>query len=265
MILYLDVFVLQNFIVDVFLIYVTSQTLRVNFKMHQIWFGGILGVIYALLSVFMNETYLVSLPFKIFFSIAIIWISFYNIKNFFFILKATIVFILYAMLLAGFCLFIEVNGNNYVELIISSVSYKNILAALMLVYIILHRTIIYLRDRNQVCNLIYDVDIITHKNSTRVKAFLDTGNELREPGTNLPVMILEKGIFENMPVKIYNKYIIPYRVVNGTNNNMEGFKPEYIKIHDKNESFERQVIIGFCESKLSSINEYNALLSRGIL
>lgn len=162
-------------------------------------------------------------------------------------------------------MFIEVNGSDTVELIINGFSYKNMLAALMLLYIILHRTIIYIRDRNQLSNLIYDVDIITNENSTRVKAFLDTGNELREPATNLPVMILERDIFENIPVKIYKKYIIPYRVVNGKNNNMEGFKPEYIKIHNKKESFERQVIIGFCESKLSSINEYNALLSRGIL
>ncbi|KOA20497.1 sporulation sigma-E factor-processing peptidase [Clostridium homopropionicum DSM 5847] len=265
MILYLDVFVLQNFIVNVFLIYITSQTLRVNLKIHLICFGGILGVIYALLSLFMSGTFLVSLPFKIIFAIAIIWISFYNFKKLFFILKATIIFILYAMLLAGFCLFIEVSNSSTVELIINRVSYKNILAALMIVYIILHRTIVYIRDRNQLSNLIYDVDIITDKNSTRVKAFLDTGNELREPATNLPVMILEKGIFENMPVKIYSKYIIPYKVVNGKNDNMEGFKPEYIKIHNKKESFERQVIIGFCENKLSSINEYNALLSRGIL
>lgn len=265
MILYLDVFILQNFIVNVFLIYLTSQTLRVKLKIHLICFGGGLGVIYALLSLFMSGTYLVSLPFKILFAIAIIWISFYKFRKIFFILKATIIFILYAILLAGFCLFIEVNGSNTVELTINGFSYKNILAALMLLYIILHRTIIYIRDRNQLSNLIYDVDIITNKNSTRVKAFLDTGNELREPATNLPVMILERDIFENLPVKIYKKYIIPYRVVNGKNNNMEGFKPEYIKIHNKKEIFERQVIIGFCENKLSNINEYNALLSRGIL
>ena len=48
--------------------------------------------------------------------------------------------------------------------------------------------------------------------------------------------------------------------------NLIGFKPEYINIHIDNEKIEtRDVIIAFCEYKLSKDNDYNGLMSRGIL
>ena len=49
-----------------------------------------------------------------------------------------------------------------------------------------------------------------------MRAFLDTGNELREPATNLPVLIVERDIFYDINLSKYDKFYIPYKVINGT-------------------------------------------------
>lgn len=264
MVIYLDIFVLENLIVNFFLLYITAQTLRKNYKIHYILLGAVMGVIYGLIAVYMDVRYLFNIPLKLAFSAIIILVSFKEL-NLIFILKATIVFVLYSILLAGFCIFIEINSSFNLELVFKTVSYKVMLSSMMILYVVLHRTITYLRDRSELANLIYDVEIILDDKSAKIKAFLDTGNELREPATNLPVMIIEKDAIPLEYLKCNYKYIIPFKVINGINSTMEGFKPKCIKIYKENKSFERQVIIAFCEKSLSGLNDYNALLSRGIL
>jgi stage II sporulation protein GA (sporulation sigma-E factor processing peptidase) len=125
--------------------------------------------------------------------------------------------------------------------------------------------VIYIKDRKELSSLIFTVDIVNNHLEKKVLAFLDTGNELREPVTNLPVMIIEKKHFNDFYINKEDAFHIPYQVVNGSVGKMLGFKPEYIKIHYGKEIRQREVIIALCENKLSNLNDYNALLSRGII
>ncbi len=135
----------------------------------------------------------------------------------------------------------------------------------MIIYMILDRLVMYVRDRKDINSLTYTVDIVLGDSEKQVTAFLDTGNELREPATNLPVMIIEKDYLEDFNLSKVDKLFIPYQVVNGQIGNLVGFKPKCIKIHNGQEITMREVVIAFCENKLSKLSDYHALLSRGII
>lgn len=264
MIIYLDIFFLENFIINLFLLYTTVQTLKIKINMLNAVLASVFGSIYSILAMYDKFSFIAYIPFKLTAALIMIIILIRK-KNVLFNLKAMIIFILYSMVLAGMCMFIELNKGTKIVINFKGVSYKILFCALMLMYIVIHRIVVCVKDRKNTIELIYDVEIVTDKSSKKVRAFLDTGNELREPATNLPVMIVEKSLFKNINIAEKEKFIIPYRVVNGVCGKMEGFKPKSVKIYINNEIEDCEVIVAFCEDKLSKINDYNALLSRGIL
>lgn len=267
MIVYIDVLILVNFIVNLFILHVTVQTLRKRVNLMWMCVSSFVGSLYVLTVVYPKIKYLTYLPFKILVPVAMILIVFRE-KNILFNIKASLIFILYSILLAGMCLFIQMNNSKDMsfDIIIINFPYEKLMLSVMIIYILIYRIMIFIGDRKKISTLIYTVDIINKSYKKTIKAFLDTGNELREPATNLPVLIVERRILSEILLEKNNTYFIPYNVVNGTNGRLIGFKPQYINIHiDKKNIETRDVIIAFCEYKLSKDNDYNALMSRGIL
>jgi len=266
-IVYVDVLILVNFIVNLFIMHVTVQTLRKRVKFMWICLSSFVGSLYVLTVVYPQLKYLSYTPFKILIVIVMMLIVFRE-KNILIIIKASLIFILYSVLLAGMCLFIQISNNKNMsfDVIIINFPYEKLLLSVMIIYILLYRIIIFIQDRKKILTLIYNIDIINKGYKKTVRAFLDTGNELREPATNLPVLIVERNILSEVILEKDNMYYIPYTVLNGTKGRLVGYKPEYINIHiDKKNIETRDVIIAFCDYKLSKDNDYNGLMSRGIL
>ncbi|MFU0823963.1 sigma-E processing peptidase SpoIIGA [Clostridium sp.] len=264
MVIYLDVFIIENFIVNFFLLYITSQTIKIKTEMRYLVISSVLGTLYAVVALYTKCKYLFYIPLKCITAIAMILILFRK-KKVLVLFKAVLIFLLYSMLLAGLCIFIEINNSMNINIIINKVSYKILLSSIMLIYIFIHRIVVYVQDRREMTSLIYDVDIVTNSEVRKVKAFLDTGNELREPATNLPVMIVEKEALNNLEIKSKDKFYIPYKVINGFSGKLEGFKPKYINIYGDNGVEQKEVIVALCNNMISEVSDYNALLSRGIL
>jgi len=266
-IVYVDVLILVNFIVNLFILHVTVQTLRKRVKLMWMCISSFIGSLYVLTVVYPKLKYLTYLPFKILIVIVMVFIVFRE-KNILFNIKASLIFILYSILLAGMCLFIQMNNSKDMsfDIVIINFPYEKLMLSLMIIYVLIYRIMIFIGDRKTISTLIYTVDIVNESYKKTIKAFLDTGNELREPATNLPVLIVERNILSEILLEKNNTYFIPYTVVNGTEGRLIGFKPEYINIHiDKKNIETRDVIIAFCDYKLSKVNDYNGLMSRGIL
>jgi stage II sporulation protein GA (sporulation sigma-E factor processing peptidase) len=265
-IVYIDVLISVNFIVNLFILHITVQTLRKRVKLMWMCLSSFLGSLYVLTVVYPKFKYLSYIPFKILIVIIMILIVFRE-KDVLFNIKASLIFLLYSFLLAGMCLYIGMTNSNDMSfnVIIINFPYEKLLLSLMIIYIVIYRLVIFIGDRKKISALIYTIDIINKSYKKTVKAFLDTGNELREPVTNLPVLIVEREILREITLEKNNTYYIPYTVVNGTTGRLIGFKPEYINIHVNKSVETRDVIIAFCEYKLSKDNDYNGLMSRGIL
>lgn len=266
MIVYIDVLIVVNFIVNLFILHITVQTLRKRVSIIWMCLSSFLGSLYVLTVVYPKFKYLSYIPFKILIVIVMILIVFRQ-KNIWFNIKASLIFILYSILLAGMCLYIAMSNSSNMSfsVIVINFPYEKLMLSVMIIYILIYRMVVFIGDRKKISTLIYTIDIVNRSYKKTIKAFLDTGNELREPATNLPVLIVERDILSEVMLEKNNTYYIPYTVVNGTTGKLIGFKPQYINIHINKNIETRDVIIAFCEYKLSKDNDYNGLMSRGIL
>lgn len=266
MVIYLDVLLFQNFLVNTFLLTITLQTLKKRIRLLRLCFSGFIGSLYVIPMLFPKYKYLSTTPFQILMAFLMIFIAI-NEKNIKFLIKGTIIFIFYSMLLAGMAIYSALRSNPNLDLSNPVINFtsKNTYLAIMVIYIVINRIVVYVRDRKKLSNFIYSVEIYTKDVKTTVNAFLDTGNELREPVTNLPVIILEKDIFNKINLEGYSIYHIPYSVVSGYNGKLIGIKPDSIKITMNDVTKVENAIVAFCDKKLSKNNDYNGLLPRGIL
>lgn len=264
MVVFLDVLIIEQVIVNTFLLYITSQTMHVHIKFKRLLLTGFFSSFYSLTLIYPDIVFLSAIGFKLLFAAAMTLLAF-GIKNIIFNIKACCIFIMYAMMLAGICIFIEfyVSGNIVIEGFMLPFSYKYIFLSLMVIYISLQRLVVYIKDRKKIQTLIYDVEIVNDNKKLMVKAFLDTGNELREPATNLPVIIIEKNIASS--IQYGEKLYIPFKLVDGTNGYLEGFKPSYAKIYINKNIKIVDLVVAVSDTKFSELNDYSALLSRGII
>ncbi|MBK5239912.1 sigma-E processing peptidase SpoIIGA [Clostridium sp.] len=266
MIIYIDVLILVNFIVNLFILHITVQTLRKRVNIMWMCLSSFLGSLYVLTVVYPKLKYLSYIPFKILIVIVMILVVFRE-KNVLFNIKASLIFIFYSILLAGMCFYIAMSNssNTSFNVIVINFPYEKLMLSVMIIYIFIYRMVIFIGDRKKISTLIYTIDIVNKSYKKTIKAFLDTGNELREPATNLPVLIVEREMLSEIILEKNNTYHIPYNVVNGMSGKLIGFKPQYINIHIDKNIETRDVIIAFCEYKLSKDNDYNGLMSIGIL
>ncbi|WP_333859070.1 sigma-E processing peptidase SpoIIGA [Clostridium sp.] len=265
MVVFLDLLILINLIVNFFLLYITGRTLKLRINFKRIFLGAFIGSIYTITLIYPCLSVFSTLYFKLIVAMALVYISFGN-KGIITDFKILCIFMLYSMLLAGTCMFIQYNRYSYADsAMIINFPYQWLFIALMICYITIDRLVIYIKDRRDLASLVYEIDIIFKDGEKKVKAFLDTGNELREPATNLPVVIVEKAIFDSVDLEQFGKFYIPYRVINGSSGKLLGFKPDIIKINFGKEVKYREVIVALCQDKLSQLDDYHALLSRGVI
>jgi stage II sporulation protein GA (sporulation sigma-E factor processing peptidase) len=266
MVVYLDMLLLQNFFVNIFLLTITLQTIKKKCKILKLVMGAFVGSLYVIAMLYPKYAIFTTTPFKILVAMVMILITTAQ-KNFLLNLKATIIFIFYSMLLAGVAFYSALSDMPTLSpnTVVYNFNNKNTFIGIMVIYVFIHRIVTYIKDRKKLNSFVYSVDIYTKGIKTSLKAFLDTGNELREPATNLPVIIIEKEYFNKIDLEGYSIYHIPYSVVNGYNGKLIGIKPDNIKITFDDITKDENAIIAFCDKKLSKNNDYNGLLPRGIL
>ncbi|MGG7057494.1 sigma-E processing peptidase SpoIIGA [Clostridium nigeriense] len=265
MVIYIDILLIENFIINLFLLLITLKALRYKYY-KTVYIASIVGSLYTLV-LFMDNKILASLPFKIIVVLLMVMISTKNyklLKN----IKSTIAFIIMSFTLCGFSFAFSMIDNYYSifsDFTINDYSIKYLLISIMGLYVVIVRVIDYLRDRALINNFIYDIEISNEKNTLFIKGLLDTGNALREPVTNLPCIIIESTFLENFNIKSNEEFSIPYRTI-GEDGNLKGFKTNTVRIRGEDEEWKVvEVILCKCKNKLSKENEFNALLSRGVI
>lgn len=264
---YLDVLILENLVVNFFLLVLTANTLKIKVYFKSVFFPALAGACYCIVLLFPSLIFFNSIIFKLIVSLLMtFWV--FKKKNFIFLIKSTFIYIMYSMLLAGLCIFLDIskNGVSLNPYTTVKFSYKYLFLAIIIIYLTINRIMIYIDDRKTMNKYIYDIEILDNNWSKTIRVFLDTGNELREPVTNLPVIIVEEKNFSDVNLKEKDFYKIPYKVVNGDTGLLNGFKPLGVKIVlDKNNIQFREAIVCICKDRLSSTGDYDGLLSRGLI
>ncbi|HAK42382.1 MAG TPA: sigma-E processing peptidase SpoIIGA [Clostridium sp.] len=266
MVVYLDMLLLENFLVNLFLLTITMQTIKKKVPTGRLMLSSIIGTSYVLTIVIPKLQLFATTPFKIVVAVIMILIAIKD-KSVIEILKAMGIFVLYSILLAGMAFYLAIKDNPSLlpSAMIYNFSYKNLILSLMITYILVYKLIVYVKERRILTSYVYNTEICIDNVKTIIKAFLDTGNELREPATNLPVIIVEKELFKDLNLKTHDIYNIPYSVVNGYNGKLIGIRPDSVKININGDMREKNLILAFSDKKLSKHSDYNGLLPRGII
>lgn len=264
---FIDVIIVENFLVNFFLLYITSQTLRLRIKVKDLVIPSILAGVYTITILIEQLSFLNNFVVKILVAVIFTVIAFKR-KDIGFIIKSTLVYIGYSMVLAAICFFIDISTkkNDVFSYNVIDFSYKKLLIAIIILYLVCHRLAVFLEDRKSLNKYIFKVEIIDKDWKTEIRAFLDTGNELREPATNLPVIIVEESKITDYKLSEKDIFYVPYQAINGHKGKLRGFKPLGVKIFlEKGNVQFRDAIVCISTDKLSSTGDYEALLSRGII
>ncbi|MGL5084715.1 MAG: sigma-E processing peptidase SpoIIGA [Clostridium sp.] len=265
MVVYIDLVIIENFIINLFLLLLTFKLLKFNYK-KTIYLSAILGAIYTLV-IFLEWPLGNSLIAKVLIAIIMIAIAIEG-KKIISIFKCVGCFFILSFLLCGITFGFVVMQNEYnfsQKFEISNNSIKYTLLAIMILYIVIVRAYEYLRGRLVVKSLIYDIEILVNGNILNLKGFLDTGNELREPATNLPCIIIEESYLDKVIISEKEYFNISYKTI-GESGKLRGFRGEKVRIKSEDTEWRNvDAIICGCKNKLSVENDFNALLSIGII
>ena len=168
---------------------------------------------------------------------------------------------------------------------------KTVLLAAIVAFIIIIAAFAIVKTKFSKKDMFCDVEVELNNKKIKTRAMIDTGNLLKEPITNTPVIVLEhtllyecvpKEILDNLesilggelvkiPEKVRNEYIsklklIPFASLGKQNGMLVGIKADSLKIiQDDQEKENKNVIIGIYNKSLTKRGEYRALIGMDLI
>lgn len=300
MAIYLDIVWLLNFFFDSFLLYVTGWILKRDLVIHKIFLGGLFGsfIIFALL---LQWSFLTTPIMKIIISIMMVVIAF-GYKKMTYIMTNLAVFYFCTFLAGGALIgthylinfdFKAWNASfiSHVKGFGDPISWLFVLIGFPIVIHFSKSTFQKFESVSLNYEQIIPITIHIFQQSIKLNGLIDSGNQLYEPITKRPVMIVSmknchhlfpselRTIFEkpesfiqgNFDGKIPDPWLqrmvmIPYRVVGQENQWLLGLKPDYVSMIKNGEICKaEQLVIAFVQQNLSKEALFDCIIHPKII
>lgn len=290
MTIYIDVVLIENLLMNYIIIFATGTILKIKIKQIRIILASLLGAIYTIIAYISNLRIYSNFFLKFILSLVMIYIAFNprNIKKLF---KFTLIFYLTSFVFGGaaFALIYIVKPQEILKnngLVLNSKSLKVIFISAVIAFVIIIIAFRVVKNKMSAKDMYCHIKIKLNQKEIETKAIIDTGNFLKEPITNTPVIVVEHtllyecipkeilnhlenilgGDFSGIPEKIKEEYmpklkVIPFSSLGKQNGMLVGIKAEEIVIENEEENKTKQnVIIGIYNKSLTKRGEYRALL-----
>ncbi len=295
MTIYLDIIFLENFILNFIILYAVSLVIKEKVSYIKLMIASLIGASYVIIYYLINFQSKWNLIFKIILSVVMVYISFMP-KSFKEFIKQITFFYLVSFVFGGASLGViyMVNAGKISirnGIIVGNYTLKTIFIGVILAFTIITVAFKFVKNRISKKDLFCNIKIIINQSKINVKAVIDTGNFLKEPITNIPVIIVEKDILKNfvpkeilenienilggdlknIPENIQNEYmsklkVIPFSSLGKQNGMLLGIKADGVVVEiDNEEKYVEKVILGIYTKKLSKKDEYNALLGIDVI
>lgn len=295
MTIYIDVVLIENLMMNFIILLATGLILKEKIKNMRLLLASLLGAIYSVVSYTSILEIYSSIILKIILSIVMIYIAFnpQNIKKMW---KALLLFYLTSFVFGGaaFALIYIIKPQDILMkngLFLGTYPLKTIILGAIVAFIIIMTAFTVVKSKITKKDMFCEVEIDINGEKIETIAMIDTGNLLKEPITNTPVIVVEHtllydcipkeilnhldellgGEFENIPKEIKEEYIaklklIPFSSLGKQNGMLLGIKAEAIKIKniDKEETKEN-IIVGIYNKSLTKRGEYRALMGIDLL
>ncbi len=290
MTIYIDVVFLENLVMNSIILIASGIILKKKLKWIRILLASSLGAIYTIIGYISVLEIYSNLVLKVILSILIIYIAFnpQTVKQ---LWKDVLIFYLTSFVFGGvaFALIYVVKPQDILMkngLFLGTYPLKTVLLAAIVAFIILIAAFAIVKTKFSKKDMFCEVEVELNNKKIKTRAMIDTGNLLKEPITNTPVIVLEhtllyecvpKQILDNLesilggelvkiPEEIRNEYIsklklIPFASLGKQNGMLVGIKADSLKIiQDDQEKENKNVIIGIYNKSLTKRGEYRALI-----
>ena len=289
-IIYIDVIFLENVIMNFIILYATAIILKINPKTTRLIFASIIGSVYAIITYVTQIEIYTSVVLKSILAIIIVYVAFYpqNIKK---MLKQVAIFYLTSFVFGGVTLYLiyyikpqEVFIKNGV--FVGQHILKIIMLSAIVAFVTIKISLKIIKTKINPKDMYCKIKIKLNEKIIETRAMIDTGNLVKEPITNTPVVILESslledilpskilnnlenilgGDFSKIPEEIQQKYIskfrcIPFSSLGKQNGMLLGIKADEIQIEvEEEKKNSKNVIIGIYDKSLTKKGEYRALI-----
>ena len=295
MTIYIDVVFFENLIMNTIILIATGIILKQKIKWLRIILAGSLGAIYSIMTYISTLQIYSNLILKIILSIIIIYIA-YNPQTVKQLWKSVLIFYLTSFVFGGaaFALIYIVKPQEILMkngLFLGTYPLKTVILAAVVAFIILITAFSIVKSKLNKKDMFCEIEVELNNKIMETKAMIDTGNLLKEPITNTPVIILEHtlmydcmpkeilnnlenilgGDFEQIPEQIKQEYIaklklIPFSSLGKQNGMLVGIKAQKVKIiYEEQEKEHENIIIGIYNKSLTKRGEYRALIGLELL
>lgn len=289
--IYLDIVLLENFIMNYIIIFSTAIISRSQIRNFRFFVASFLASLYSIINYIYNIQIFQNVAIKIIISTITVLIAFksYKIKMF---LKKIILFYLVSFTFGGiaFMLLFLISPSNIIiknGILTGTYPVKVTILGGIIGFFIICCVSFVIKDRLKKKSMLCDLEIVYKGKYKKLKTMIDTGNLLKEPISQTDVVIVEKNslkeiveneILDNLDNIVQGKWLdtmenvhsykfklIPFSSLGNENGLMIGFKPDYVRIFDEEEYIRNDVIIGIYNGKLCKSNLYNSLIGLDIL
>lgn len=295
MTIYIDIVLIENLIMNYIILFTTAVVLKIRVNHIRLILASLLGAGYSIIAYMGIIKVYSSIILKIILSVLIIYIAFnpQNIKK---MCKDLLLFYLVSFVFGGaaFALIYIIKPQNILMkngLFLGTYTLKTVMLGAVVAFCIIIGAFAIIKNKISKKDMFCEIEILINQKKIKTKAMIDTGNMLKEPITNVPVIVVEHillyscmpkeilnnlkeimgGDFKNIPCDIQEKYIsklklIPFSSLGKQNGMLIGIRPEYVKvITDEQEKINKNVIIGIYEKSLTKKGEYQALIGIELL
>ena len=214
-----------------FLLQITSKLSKKDNKTFRLILASSVGGLYSFIILFDELPIAITLLSKIIIAFVIVGIAFkfYRLSSY---LTTTLIFFFSSFVVLGVVVAIYFITNNDLIAINNSVVYFDISARGLLISAFfaycLSCIIVRLYNKKLAKDEMYSLEITNNNKTVKLFAFVDTGNKLREPFSNAPVIVVDSSKLNDF-VGDSKIRLIPTTTVNG-DALLTAFKPEKLVV-----------------------------------
>lgn len=285
MIIYIDIFLIENTILNLIVLVSTVYVSKINIRFYKLVILSFVGSVYTIIEMYVFNSYyncVLKLVIKIL--VIIVCITLVCKGTFKEKFKFMFVFFIISFVYSGISYFIIYNFNIF------SVKYIGIsfVLSFVLCYIFSKINNNGLNSKNRIC----DIEVYINNKNLKLQALIDSGNMVKDPIGGRDVIIIEsnelkkvfdinylnflKGITEGKLLdtcnsgiekdnKIRDKYkyninIIPFYSLGNPNGILCGIKPDLVKVFYNGEIILNDVLLGIYFGQITECGEYTSII-----
>lgn len=281
MVYYVEYVFIENFIIDFILLFVTGKLIKRIIIFKRLLIASLIGSLYVILTFYIGREFMTYFIVKFSISVLMIMVAF-DSKGILTNIRVIICFYITSLIMVGI-----ITALYYVTY--DKLTANAIVMSIFTGYAALHFFFKEIKDRITKHNYKRTVNICIGNKTKTFRGYIDTGNELTDPVTGKPVMvvnidcirdIIDDGLYNRIMDFYENKCyeslinennlinirIIKYNTISNSGESMVCIVPDEIEIinNNNNNSIFIDAIIGIHPKRISK-DDYDALLFKKLL